>query len=109
MDKYELVVGGTDPITTISKVIEWAKKGASLKEGTYPRLNSIPHRVVMEIETDNAVEGDAFTIVKVIRYSLTKEELESLSWEDFKRELRKVGITGRDRAVMQTKYLTGKE
>lgn len=34
-----------------------------------------------------------------------KEHLESLSWEDFKTFVGKKGVSGRDRALMTTKYL----
>ena len=35
----------------------------------------------------------------------TKEQLSDLSWEDFKLSVKTLGITGRDRSLMTTKYL----
>lgn len=106
MNKFELVIGGVNPITLVKTIVEWSKKGAELKEDTYPMVSGIPFRVVMVIDTDEQLESDSVTIVKPIIFNYTKEQLEELSWDSFKKELRKVGITGRDRAVMTNKYLS---
>lgn len=107
MNKYELVIGGANPITTIQEVIKWASKGARYKDGTYPRLSSIPYRIEMEIETGDVLVSSATVIVKAVQYPKTQEELEAMSWDDFRKEMKRVGISGRDRQVMQNKYLKG--
>lgn len=111
MTTQTIKVNATDSITFLDNVQEVVKRGATRKQGTYVYLNSIPFMAEFEVEvgeigsewTDN---GPHIFAIPVEYPPFTKEQLEALPWEDFKRVLFNTkGIKGRDRLVMQNQYL----
>lgn len=103
-------VTGADPISFINRVIELAAQGAVLKEKTFPRLQGKPFAIQMQIEVEGSEEIQKAPGVNPLPVPLsdkvyTKEELESMEWEQFKKVTKSKGISGRDRVVMTTKYL----
>lgn len=119
----------------IDNIIKLANLGATKKESQLPKM-SFPHTVYMELESDKcpdiasasvrvfnmseggvevkpgAVEAPAvakggFSLeVEDRPGKLTKEELDALSWDDFKAEVKRVtDQTGRDRKLLTSTYL----
>lgn len=119
----------------IDNIIKLANLGATKKESQLPKM-SFPHTVYMELESDKcpdvanasirvfnmseggvevkpgAVEAPAvakggFSLeVEDKPVKLSKEELDALSWEEFKAEVKRVtGETGRDKKVLLATYL----
>lgn len=134
MALYEFVVKGNDPIgfNFIENIIKLANLGATKKESQLPKM-SFPHTVYMELEADkapdvanasirvfNMSEGGVEVLpgavetpvvkggfsLEVAKEKMSKEELEALSWEEFKAEVKHVtGETGRDKKVLLATYL----
>lgn len=119
----------------IDNIIKLANLGATKKESQLPKM-SFPHTVYMELESDKcpdvasasirvfnmseggtevkpwAVESPAATKggfsleVEDKPTKLSKEELDALSWDDFKAEVKRVtDQTGRDRKLLTSTYL----
>lgn len=134
MALYEFVVKGNDPIgfNFIENIIKLANLGATKKESQLPKM-SFPHTVYMELEADkapdvanasirvfNMSEGGVEVMpgavetpvvkggfsLEVAKEKMSKEELEALSWDDFKAEVKRVtDQTGRDRKLLTSTYL----
>ena len=78
----------------------------------HPVQNKFPHSCVMLVKTKEEIKTDMKKGVKVlpvfIKYS--KDELDAMSWEQFKAVCKKsFGITGRDRDLLTVKYLQAVE
>lgn len=110
MPKQAINVTAVDPIQFVQRLLELGKQGATLKEKTFPRLKGLPYAVQLEIEVEGSQEvakapGVNPLPVPLAEKVFTKEELEAMEWDDFKKALKAVGIGGRDRDLMTTKYL----
>src|SRR5690554_1435372 len=74
---------------------------------------SFPHEVTMLVQTENdlRLETDmkAGIIVYPVMVAKTREEMEALDWEEFKRECRAWGIAGRHRDTMTNLYMAATE
>lgn len=100
------------PVDFVNKVLEMGKQGYTLHENTYPRLKGFPITASLVIETDKTVEQSpgVQTIPVPLKDSVfTAEDLEAMEWEDFKDAVQSRGVKGRQRAVMQAKYLKAVE
>lgn len=100
------------PVDFVNKVLEMGKEGYTLHENTYPRLKGFPITASLVIETDKTVEQapGLQTIPVPLKDSVfTAEDLEAMEWEDFKDAVQSRGVKGRQRAVMQAKYLKAVE
>jgi len=103
-------VTGADPISFINRVIELAAQGAKLKDKTFPRLQGRPFALQMEIQVEGSEEiakapGVNPLPVPLSDKTYTKEELEAMDWDQFKKVCKSKDIGGRDRNLMLTKYL----
>jgi hypothetical protein len=133
-NKYEVLVGGSDTIGQdfIKNVVEFANKGATLKGGEAAILR-FPHSVKMLLETEEELESkpcflvfpisepkkerevaeaaklkleqDAKESLLEVKRAEMKIKLEAMEWEDFKKEVAKKGVKGRERQTMQNLYL----
>lgn len=106
----QLTLTATNPVDFVERLIELASKGAKLKENTFPRIAACPYIVQLEIEVEIDKElqsspGITAFPLPLSEKIITKEELEALDWEKFKKVCKSRQISGRDRAVMTTKYL----
>lgn len=100
------------PVDFVNKVLEMGKEGYTLHENTYPRLKGFPITASLVIETDKTVkqEPGVQTIPVPLKDSVfTAEDLEAMEWEDFKDAVQSRGVKGRQRGVMQAKYLAAVE
>ena len=100
------------PVDFVNEVLEMGKEGYTLHENTYPHLKGFPITASLVIETDKTVEQapGLQTIPVPLKDSVfTAEDLEAMEWEDFKDAVQSRGVKGRQRAVMQAKYLKAVE
>jgi hypothetical protein len=113
MNEYKVVLQGTDifGITFLQNVVKFANMGGTICSD-HPVQNKFPHSCVMLVKTKEKIETDMKAGVKVLPVFIkyTKEQLEEMSWEDFKKVVKKqFNIGGRDRQVMTTQYLQAVE
>lgn len=112
MNHYLVYVTGTDGIgyNFIKNVVSLANKGATLKEDKVPSLR-FPHSAYMEFSTEEFMKDIPGFRFQIVEENLSRDQLEALEWEDFKKILKKRGIGGRNREQMTREYLklTGAE
>ncbi len=106
MNQYLVFVQGNDSIgfNFLQNVVEMANKGAKLQEGKAPTMR-FPYSAWMTLETEELMEDRPGIRFQIIVEKFTKEQLDEMEWEDFKRVLKKVGLGGRKRDVMTNQYL----
>lgn len=114
MNEYKIIVKGTDPlgISFLKNIVELASKGAVLLDNP-PVHNRFPHSAVLEISTEEELVTDMRKGIQVVPRitSYTRDQLEEMEWDKLKTICKRIGIGGRDRNLMVTKYLQalGKE
>lgn len=102
-----LVTGPKDNLgfDFLRNVTALANKGAVLKEDKAPTLR-FPHSCWMTLETEELLEDTPGYKVQVVSEKLTREQLDDLEWNDFKRLLkRQFNIGGKNREQMTRQYL----
>lgn len=100
------------PVDFVKKILELGAQGFVLKDNTFPRLKGFPLTASLVIETDKTLqmEPGLHTIPVPLKDSVfTAEDLEAMEWEDFKDAVQSRGVKGRQRSVMQVKYLKAVE
>lgn len=100
------------PVDFVNKVLEMGKEGYTLHDNTFPRLKGFPITASFVIETDKTIEQEpgVQTIPVPLKDSVfTAEDLEAMEWDEFKEAVKSRGIKGRQREVMQAKYLKAVE
>ncbi len=107
MNQYLVFVKGNDSIgfNFLKNVVEMANKGAKLQEGKVPTMR-FPYSAWMTLETKEIMEDKPGIRFQIIVEKFTKEQLDEMEWEDFKRVLkRQYGLGGRNRDQMTKQYL----
>lgn len=104
MFKYKLILGGINPVKFTEMLVDFASKGAKPVAGAFPKL-TIPYRVEMLIDSEELIDPIPECTIIPIPTKYTREELESLEWEVLKKVCKHIGLSGRDRNLLQTKYL----
>lgn len=100
------------PVDFVKKILELGKQGFVLKDNTFPRLKGFPITASFTIETDKTIqmEPGIHTIPIPISQQVFKaEDLEAMDWDSFKDAVKSRGVKGRQRDVMQAKYLKAVE
>lgn len=110
MPKQIINLTAADPVDFISRLLALGKQGAVLKERTFPRISGRPYAVQLEIDVEGNSElphspGVTAIPVALSEKNYSKEELDAMTWEQFKKAVKAKGIGGRDRDVMSAKYL----
>jgi len=108
-NKYIVLVTGTKDslgFDFMKNVVALANKGAVLQEGKVPFMR-FPHQAFMYFETDEIMENTPGFQYQIIQEIFTKEQLDEMDWDTFKREVKKPPflITGRNRDLMVRQYL----
>lgn len=88
----------------LQNIAEYAAKGATL-DFKYPTSIRFPQKAMMNYETDEYLITSPDIQVIPIDLEYTKEMLEALDWEVFKRTVAKAGVGGRARDIMTNQYL----
>lgn len=100
------------PVDFVNKVLELGAKGFVLKDNTFPRLKGFPITASFVIETDKTIkmEPGLHTIpIPLSKQVFSAEDLEAMEWDAFKEAVKSRGVKGRQRDVMQAKYLKAVE
>lgn len=110
MSKQVITVSAVDPIQFVKRMLEMGAKGATLRDGTFPRIKGVPYMVQLEIETDKNTEvapapGVTPTPIPLQEKVYTREELDGMSWDEFRKNTQAHGVKGRQRDVMTVQYL----
>lgn len=107
-NKYIVLVTGTKDslgFDFMRNVVALANKGAVLQEGKVPFMR-FPHQAFMYFETDELMENTPGFQFQRIQELYTKDQLDAMSWDDFKHVLKRdVNVTGRNRDLMTRQYL----
>ena len=107
MNRYIVYVTGSDSLGFgfIKNVVTLANKGAVLQEDKVPNMR-FPHSAFMFLETEEVLEDSPGIRYQIIREVYTKEQLDDMSWDDFKKVCKKqFGLSGRDRNLLSSQYL----
>lgn len=108
----KFTIQAADPKELVRAILEFGKRGAWLPDDEYPQLNHYPKHVKLAIAIEDGQEPiesgpNVIALGAVLDVtSYTKDELLAMEWEQLKAVCREVGITGRDKAVMVSKYLS---
>ena len=114
MNTYKVTVKGNDilGIQWLHNIVKIANMGGVIEERFHIKT-SFPHEVTMLVQTENdlRLETDmkAGIVVYPVMVAKTREEMEALDWEEFKRECRTWGIAGRHRDTMTNLYMSATE
>ena len=106
---FELWVSIVDPLQYMKVIVDLAGKGATLKDGTMPRLRGTPLEAKLVVQTTKTVFLEepiigVIEIPKKVFYS--KDDLEDMTFEDFREACKYAGVTGRDRNQMLREYMS---
>lgn len=102
-----LVTGVKDSIgfDFMQNVVSLANKGATLQEGKIPSMR-FPYQAFMYYECEDLMENCPGFQFQRIQEIYTKEQLDDMEWEDFKRVIKRdTGLTGRSRDQLTRQYL----
>lgn len=104
----KLTVRSADRIRYVKTLLELGAKGATLAEGTVPKM-IVPFQsdLVLEInDPSEALKSTPDLIAYPVEYEVyTKYDLEEMVWLDFREACATQGVKGRDREKMLEDYL----
>lgn len=108
MNKYKIELRATDSagIKFLENVVRFANLGATI-DSDYPTKNTFPNKVMLNVETEKFLEDDMVNGVRVypVELQYSKEQLDAMSWPEFKETVKALVPKGRDRTIMTNKYL----
>lgn len=114
MPTQTIKVQAVDSITFVKTIQEVVARGARYDDSTYVYVNTmpmmaeftvdIPEDKVQEQWTDNGPNIYALKL-PIVKFKYSKEQLNDLSWEDFKTVCSSVNIGGKSRDLMTRKYI----
>lgn len=105
---FELWVSIVDPLEFMKVVVELSAKGATILEGSMPRLRGTPLEIKMTVDSAKTkfLDEDIIGVVEIpksIFYS--SDDLEDMTFDEFRVACKYVGIIGRDRNQMMREYM----
>lgn len=108
MNKYKVELKATDSagIKFLENVVKFANMGGKL-DSDYPTKNTFPNKAMFYVETEEFLSDDMVNGVRVYPLELqySKEQLDAMSWPEFKETVKTLVPKGRDRTIMTNKYL----
>lgn len=105
--KQKLTVRSADRVKFMDAIVELAAKGAVRPYNAVPHM-VCPFWVEMEIEVDRASPMTSTPVIiahPIAAETFTRQELETMVWEEFREAVRQLGVKGRDRTKMLEEYL----
>ena len=114
MNTYKITLKSTDIIGVkwLHNIVKFANMGAVIEDRFFTKT-SFPHEVTMILETDTdfRIETDMKEgiIVYPVMVAKTKKEMDAMEWNEFKKECRAWGISGRQRDTMLNQYMKATE
>ena len=106
INEYEIQLGPVDPLGLkwIENLIRFIKMGAEVKKDSMVKV-SFPHYAWLTISTDEVLKSEPGVQVHRVNETFTKEQLEEMTWQEFRAQCEYKGVRGRDRSVMLRSYL----
>lgn len=106
MNKYKILLKSTDPMGMrfLNNVVLFANAGATLDRDYIPSMK-FPFKAMFDYETSDYLETNQEMEVIPLELVYTKEMLDNLEWEEFKKVVGAKGIGGRARELMTNNYL----
>lgn len=114
MNTYKITLKSTDIVGVkwLHNIVKFANMGAVIEDRFFTKT-SFPHEVTMILETDTdfRIETDMKEgiIVYPVMVAKTKKEMDAMEWNEFKKECRTWGISGRQRDTMLNQYMKATE
>lgn len=107
VNEYEIQLGPVDPLGLkwVENLIRFIKMGAEVKKDSMVKV-SFPHYAWLTISTDEVLKSEPGVQVHRVNETFTKEQLEEMTWQEFRAQCEYKGVRGRDRAQMTRAYLT---
>ena len=109
--KQKIVIRSGDRIEFIDELLKWGAMGANRQANSVPRLFA-PFTAELEIFVD---AKNPFKDTHCVRAYppdhriYTEQELEDMTFEDFRESVGLLGVKGRDRKIMTSDYLAAVE
>lgn len=105
---FELWVSIVDPLEFMQVVVELSAKGATILEGSMPRLRGTPLEIKMTVDSSKTkfLDEDIIGVVEIpkkIFYS--RDDLEDMTFDEFRTACKYVDVIGRDRNQMMREYM----
>lgn len=110
MNAYKLLITSQDyhGVNFIENIAKYSAMGATF-DHTIHLFNDYPHSCTMLIETEEFLKSEVCVDVVVVKEEWTKEELDKLEWEDFKKLVATKQVNGRHRETMSNLFLKANE
>ena len=105
-NKYKLLITSQDyhGVNFIENIAKYSSKGAVIDKSVH-LFNDYPHSCTMLIETEEFLKSEPSVDVVVVKEEWTKEGLDSLDWESFKKLVATKDVNGRHRETMSNLFL----
>jgi hypothetical protein len=115
--KQKITLTAADPVVFVNELEGAILKGARVDSTEFPYIRSFPMRVGLYVEgpadKDDWLWKSTAHLncygIDVAQFSYTKEQLEELSWADFRKVCAAVGVKGRERDKMTKEYMEATE
>lgn len=105
--KQRLIVRTADRRLYIEELLKLGKLGAVLAPNSVPHMG-IPFSAELVVEVQSGKEFQSTPTVHALPLPITtysKDVMEAMVWDDFREACNKLGVKGRERAVMLEEYL----
>ena len=105
--KQKIVLRTADRIEFATELLKWGAMGAKLQDRTVPRLFA-PFTAEFEILVDPKNPHKDTHCIRAYppdHRIYTEEELEEMTFEEFRESVALLGVKGRDRKIMINEYL----
>lgn len=108
VELQHVIVRAFDPLDMVKQILEFGKRGATLKHGTYVYLKGFPLicELLVPVTEETLVEDTPIVTAKPVAFALTKEQLEEMSYEDLLEAAKEKGITKRKKVEIIAEYLS---
>lgn len=109
--KQKIVLRTADRREFVDECIKWGVMGAVQKKDSVPRFIA-PFTAEFEILVDPKTPYKDTHCIRAYppdHRIYTQQELEGMDWADFRESVALLGVKGRDRDIMVTKYLEAVE
>lgn len=105
--KQKIVLRTADRVEFAKELLKWGAMGAKLQDRTVPRLYA-PFTAELEIMVNPSTPFKDTHCVRAYppdHRIYTEQELENMTFEEFRESVALLGVKGRDRKIMVADYL----
>ena len=105
--RQKIVIRSGDRIEFVEELLKWGAIGAKRQTNTVPRLYA-PFTAELEIMVNPSTPFKDTHCIRAYppdHRIYTEQELENMTFEEFRESVALLGVKGRDRKIMVTDYL----